>query len=137
MKLRPKRCPYCPILCTLKLGYFCREKSIFLKENGGIRSSTEENLDSQELYFMGIIDILTPYSTFKKIEHIFKTIRYSGHEVSTVNPSQYANRLLSFVKNNLLHDSKMVDYTARPLPAIPEATATDGDDDVINVTLGS
>lgn len=40
-------------------------------------------------YFIGVIDILTEYSTKKKFEHLFKSIKYDGETISCVPPLQY------------------------------------------------
>ncbi|KAG7278897.1 hypothetical protein CRUP_036411 [Coryphaenoides rupestris] len=49
-----------------------------------------------EVYFMGLIDVLTHYDTRKKAAHAAKT---AGAEISTVHPEQYAKRFLEFICN--------------------------------------
>jgi 1-phosphatidylinositol-4-phosphate 5-kinase len=39
-----------------------------------------------EIYFMGIIDILTPYNLKKKMENFFKGLRYD--KVRIISPSR-------------------------------------------------
>ncbi|MBN3286297.1 PI42C kinase, partial [Polyodon spathula] len=54
----------------------------------------------QEVYFMGLIDILTQYDTKKKAAHAAKTVKHgAGAEISTVNPEQYARRFRDFITN--------------------------------------
>jgi len=60
---------------------------------GGILSP-----DKRSLYFIGIIDILTPYDGFKKLEHGFKAMRYDHRGVSCCPPPFYAERFNSFMK---------------------------------------
>jgi hypothetical protein len=48
----------------------------FYAEEGGFRSSFSDNSPGDELYFLGIIDILTPYSLKKRLEHGIKSIQY-------------------------------------------------------------
>uniref|UniRef100_A0A8C8VPM0 Phosphatidylinositol-4-phosphate 5-kinase like 1 n=1 Tax=Pelusios castaneus TaxID=367368 RepID=A0A8C8VPM0_9SAUR len=56
-------------------------------------------LDGPELrYFMGIIDLFTVYSFRKRLEHLWKSIRYRGQTFSTVSPSDYARRLCQWVE---------------------------------------
>lgn len=56
-------------------------------------------LDGPELrYFMGIIDLFTVYSFRKRLEHLWKCIRYRGQTFSTVSPSDYARRLCQWVE---------------------------------------
>lgn len=55
-------------------------------------------MDGSELrYFIGIIDIFTVYGIKKRLEHLWKSMRYHGQEFSTVNPPRYAQRLCHWV----------------------------------------
>nr|XP_033794891.1 phosphatidylinositol 5-phosphate 4-kinase type-2 gamma isoform X3 [Geotrypetes seraphini] len=54
----------------------------------------------KEVYFMGLIDILTQYDAKKKAAHAAKTVKHgAGAEISTVHPEQYGKRFLDFVTN--------------------------------------
>uniref|UniRef100_UPI00398F7B33 phosphatidylinositol 4-phosphate 5-kinase-like protein 1 isoform X2 n=1 Tax=Pristiophorus japonicus TaxID=55135 RepID=UPI00398F7B33 len=53
---------------------------------------------AQSRYFVGIIDIFTVYGIRKKLEHLWKSIRYRGRSFSTVNPNRYAKRLCQWVE---------------------------------------
>uniref|UniRef100_A0A8C9WL32 Phosphatidylinositol 5-phosphate 4-kinase type-2 gamma n=1 Tax=Scleropages formosus TaxID=113540 RepID=A0A8C9WL32_SCLFO len=54
----------------------------------------------REVYFMGLIDVLTQYDTKKKAAHAAKTVKHgAGAEISTVHPEQYAKRFLDFITN--------------------------------------
>uniref|UniRef100_A0A8C9V1F1 Phosphatidylinositol 5-phosphate 4-kinase type-2 gamma n=1 Tax=Scleropages formosus TaxID=113540 RepID=A0A8C9V1F1_SCLFO len=56
--------------------------------------------DKKEVYFMGLIDVLTQYDTKKKAAHAAKTVKHgAGAEISTVHPEQYAKRFLDFITN--------------------------------------
>ncbi|XP_069465207.1 phosphatidylinositol 4-phosphate 5-kinase-like protein 1 [Ambystoma mexicanum] len=56
-------------------------------------------IDGPELrYFVGIIDIFTVYSFRKRLEHLWKSIRFRGLTFSTVSPSKYARRLCQWVE---------------------------------------
>ncbi|XP_074871639.1 phosphatidylinositol 4-phosphate 5-kinase-like protein 1 [Carettochelys insculpta] len=58
-------------------------------------------LDGPDLrYFMGIIDLFTVYSFRKRLEHLWKCIRYRGQTFSTVSPSAYARRLCQWVESH-------------------------------------
>lgn len=61
---------------------------------GGMLSS-----DQKALYFLGIIDILTPYDGRKHLEHWFKALRYDSKGVSCCPPAMYAERFNQFMKN--------------------------------------
>jgi len=59
----------------VKITYFFRRKMcVFYNDEGGYRSTYRDNSQAEEIYFLGIIDILTPYSTSKRIEHAVKSI---------------------------------------------------------------
>ncbi|XP_056293596.1 phosphatidylinositol 5-phosphate 4-kinase type-2 gamma-like isoform X3 [Pseudoliparis swirei] len=50
-----------------------------------------------EVYFMGLIDVLTQYDTKKKAAHAAKAVKHgAGAEISTVHPEQYAKRFREF-----------------------------------------
>jgi 1-phosphatidylinositol-4-phosphate 5-kinase len=51
---------------------------IFYAEDGGFRSSAADGENGDELYFLGVIDILTPYTTTKKLEHIIKSLQHDS-----------------------------------------------------------
>uniref|UniRef100_A0AAQ4P1C0 Phosphatidylinositol 5-phosphate 4-kinase type-2 gamma n=1 Tax=Gasterosteus aculeatus aculeatus TaxID=481459 RepID=A0AAQ4P1C0_GASAC len=54
----------------------------------------------REVYFMGLIDVLTQYDTKKKAAHAAKTVKHgAGAEISTVHPEQYAKRFRDFIFN--------------------------------------
>eukprot|EP01147_Barroeca_monosierra_P001093 gene1093-4321_t len=55
------------------------------------------------LYFIGIIDVLTVYNTRKKAAHAAKTAKHGARaEISTVKPEQYAKRLVELVRSVLI-----------------------------------
>ncbi|XP_077459080.1 phosphatidylinositol 5-phosphate 4-kinase type-2 gamma-like isoform X2 [Stigmatopora argus] len=52
----------------------------------------------REVYFMGLIDVLTQYDAKKKAAHAAKAVKHgAGAEISTVHPEQYAKRFKEFV----------------------------------------
>lgn len=52
-----------------------RQHFLFYRDDGGLRATDEMNGDMDTIYYLGVIDILTPYSPFKKIEHFWKGLR--------------------------------------------------------------
>lgn len=52
-----------------------RRDCVFFKDDGGFRSTDMNDQPLEELYFLGIIDILTPYNYTKRIEHGWKSLR--------------------------------------------------------------
>lgn len=63
-------------LLNLLLIVFRRRMCIYYSEDGGFRSTHRDGTPGDELYFLGVIDILTPYSVAKRIEHVFKSIQH-------------------------------------------------------------
>lgn len=107
--------------------------SVFQKEFGGFRSTDFDNRPLNEIYYLGIIDVLTSYSTLKKFEHAIKSIRYGSSQISSINPKQYAERFINFILSDVLLDSKNIDYERRNLPTIPEVKESD-EKGVINIS---
>ena len=70
----------------------------FTQDEGGmcwIDPKTGEK--GNEVYYIGIIDILQKYNKRKKVEHFFKTIQHESKTVSAVPPKDYADRMLDFL----------------------------------------
>ena len=49
-----------------------RRQFLFFKDEGGLRATDEQNEPLDTVYYLGIIDILTPYGMVKRIEHLWK-----------------------------------------------------------------
>ncbi|OMJ25225.1 Phosphatidylinositol 4-phosphate 5-kinase its3 [Smittium culicis] len=65
---------------------------------GGIQATNLNNESLGYVYYLGVIDILTPYNSKKRAESFFKSIWYSKkEEISAVNPTKYATRFLKFI----------------------------------------
>jgi len=47
----------------------------FYQDEGGMRATDENNDPLDMIYYLGVIDILTPYSFFKKAEHVWKGLQ--------------------------------------------------------------
>ncbi|KAI0075582.1 SAICAR synthase-like protein [Panus rudis PR-1116 ss-1] len=75
-----------------------RQHFLFYQEEGGLRASDEANQDMDTIYYLGVIDILTPYTSFKKIEHFWKGLQADRHKISPVPPAEYAERFFAFMK---------------------------------------
>ncbi|KAK9763820.1 Phosphatidylinositol-4-phosphate 5-kinase [Basidiobolus ranarum] len=81
-----------------------RRNCIFYQSDGGFIGQDEDYSLTNTIFYVGIIDILTPYNFVKKIEHYWKSLSYDQKEISAVRSSQYADRFLKFmikaIKNN-------------------------------------
>lgn len=54
----------------------------------------------QERYFIGIIDIFTVYGFKKRLEYLWKRLRYPRQSFSTVSPPSYCLRLCKWVQEH-------------------------------------
>ena len=52
----------------------------------------------EQRYFLGLVDLATVYGLRKRLEHLWKTLRYPGRTFSTVSPTRYARRLCQWVE---------------------------------------
>ncbi|XP_064379737.1 phosphatidylinositol 4-phosphate 5-kinase-like protein 1 [Dromaius novaehollandiae] len=60
-------------------------------------------LDGPQLrYFVGVIDLFTVYGCRKRLEHLWKSVRYRGQAFSTVCPAEYARRLCRWAETHTL-----------------------------------
>jgi len=90
---------------------------IFYQNDGGLRATDYTNDPMATIYYLGVIDILTPYSVIKKAEHFWKGMRADRvccsilfvvvidvgffpfqHKISPVPPAEYADRFFAFMK---------------------------------------
>ena len=69
---------------------------IFLDDNGIY------NEKFREIYYIGIIDILTNYDTFKKCEYCYKSIRYCSNNMSCISPVKYQQRFINYLKKIII-----------------------------------
>nr|XP_048288062.1 phosphatidylinositol 4-phosphate 5-kinase-like protein 1 isoform X2 [Myodes glareolus] len=51
-------------------------------------------------YFLGLVDLTTVYGLRKRLEQLWKTMRYPGQSFSTVSPARYARRLCQWVETH-------------------------------------
>ncbi|GAA5898810.1 hypothetical protein JCM8208_005402 [Rhodotorula glutinis] len=78
-----------------------RRMFLFYQDEGGMRASGDSNEDLGAIYYLGIIDILTPYTFVKRLEHFFKGFQHNKHMISAVPPREYGDRFLAFVKSSI------------------------------------
>ncbi|GAA5874199.1 hypothetical protein JCM3774_006762 [Rhodotorula dairenensis] len=78
-----------------------RRLFIFYQDEGGMRASGDNNEDLGVIYYLGIIDILTPFTFVKRLEHFFKGMKHNKHMISAVPPREYGNRFLAFIKGSI------------------------------------
>ncbi|KAG9074679.1 Phosphatidylinositol-4-phosphate 5-kinase [Ceratobasidium sp. 370] len=71
---------------------------IFYADDGGYRATGEDNTPLGTVYYLGVIDILTPWNTKKKLERMWKGLSADRHKISPVPSHEYGERFLAFLK---------------------------------------
>ncbi len=84
-------------------------KALIDFEDGGIISET-----GNEVYFVGIIDILTKYNWKKKCEHFVKMVRYCSNNMSCTPPDMYRDRFVNYM-NKVVQKSSSFNSVKNPL----------------------
>nr|XP_019949152.1 PREDICTED: phosphatidylinositol 4-phosphate 5-kinase-like protein 1 [Paralichthys olivaceus] len=51
-------------------------------------------------YFVGIIDIFTVFNCKKKLENLWKSLRYPGRAFSTMRPTKYSRRFCQWIQDH-------------------------------------
>ncbi|KDQ09124.1 hypothetical protein BOTBODRAFT_117659 [Botryobasidium botryosum FD-172 SS1] len=74
-----------------------RRHFIFYQDEGGMRATDESNQPMDTIYYLGIIDTLTPYTFLKKIEHFWKGLKADRHKISPVPAVEYGDRFFAFI----------------------------------------
>ncbi|EGG11887.1 uncharacterized protein MELLADRAFT_46552 [Melampsora larici-populina 98AG31] len=74
-----------------------RRHFTFYQDEGGFQATDGDNNSMPMIYYLGIIDILTPYSSVKRFEHFWKGLSHDKHMISAVPPEEYGNRFLNFL----------------------------------------
>ncbi|WWC85436.1 uncharacterized protein L201_000299 [Kwoniella dendrophila CBS 6074] len=74
-----------------------RRHFLFYQDEGGLRSTDEANQNLDVIYYLGIIDICTPYNSLKKIEHFWKSMTEDRHTISCIDPVTYGQRFINFL----------------------------------------
>lgn len=77
---------------------------MFYSDDGGFQSTDENDRGTNSLYYMGIIDILTPYDAKKKSEHFFKSMTQDKRNISAVKPVHYGDRFMDFMAKAVEHN---------------------------------
>ncbi|WWC67217.1 uncharacterized protein I206_101124 [Kwoniella pini CBS 10737] len=76
-----------------------RRHFLFYQDEGGLRATDEANQNMDVIYYLGIIDICTPYNSLKKIEHFWKSMTEDRHTISCIDPINYGQRFLNFLQS--------------------------------------
>ena len=70
----------------------------FTSDQGGMMSNKVSGL-RQEIYYIGIIDILQEYNARKRLENVFFGAMHDRKRISCVDPNDYAARFIAFMSS--------------------------------------
>ena len=76
-----------------EIGFDMTDTKGLILEDGGILNEKEN-----EIYYMGIIDILTNYDCIKVGEFVYKSVRYCTKKMSCVSPAAYQERFIDYLQ---------------------------------------
>lgn len=111
-----------------------RRHFLFYQDEGGMRATDESNQNLDMIYYLGVIDICTPYNNAKRLEHMWKSMTEdrvgirrllldgltstdSGQQtISCIDPASYGQRFLNF----LLSVMRGGDLSLRPAGLMPQ-----------------
>ncbi|KFX91592.1 hypothetical protein V497_06662 [Pseudogymnoascus sp. VKM F-4516 (FW-969)] len=69
----------------------------FYSDDGGFRATHEDNTPGEEIYYLGIIDLLTHYGTVKRLENFWKGLSHDKQQISPIPPVPYGDRFIKFI----------------------------------------
>ena len=98
-------------------------KTLIDFEDGGIISET-----GNEVYFVGIIDILTKFNFKKKCEHFIKMVRYCSNNMSCTPPEMYRDRFVNYM-NTVIQKRSNFNSVKNPLMERFKNLKKDNDND--------
>merc|ERR1711879_6067 len=78
------------------------DNSTFTHEDGGMCIMNEDGTKGNEIYFVGIIDILQRYNQRKKVENFFRGMKIDRTTISAAPPELYARRLCDFMESKVV-----------------------------------
>ncbi|KAN0061157.1 Phosphatidylinositol-4-phosphate 5-kinase [Thecaphora frezii] len=76
-----------------------RRYFVFYQDEGGLRATDADNIPTDTIYYLGVIDLFTPYTTFKRGEHFWKGLTQNRHMISAVPPKEYGQRFIDFLSS--------------------------------------
>ncbi|BEJ13414.1 hypothetical protein CspHIS471_0305880 [Cutaneotrichosporon sp. HIS471] len=98
-----------------------RRHFIFYQDEGGMQATDEQNMPMDIIYYLGIIDICTPYTLGKRVEHAWKSVTENPVTISCVQPDFYGHRFYDF----LLSVMRGGDVKLRPQGLEPPSACTE------------
>ncbi|KAH8828342.1 SAICAR synthase-like protein [Flagelloscypha sp. PMI_526] len=75
-----------------------RAHFLFYQDEGGLCATDEANKEENVIYYLGVIDILTPWNLKKRAEGLYKGIKDDRRKISPIPPAEYADRFFDFMR---------------------------------------
>uniref|UniRef100_A0A7S1U3Z0 PIPK domain-containing protein n=1 Tax=Phaeomonas parva TaxID=124430 RepID=A0A7S1U3Z0_9STRA len=77
-------------------------QDVWSQDSGGFQGRAPDGTMQDDIFYMGIIDILQQYNTKKWAENLLKGFKYDRNEISAVRPDKYARRFRDFLAANTI-----------------------------------
>lgn len=78
---------------------FGKRDLVFYNDDGGFQATDMNNEPLPEIYYLGVIDCLTPYTFYKRVETFWKGLSHPRLTISAIPASEYGDRFFNFMKN--------------------------------------
>lgn len=88
-----------------------KQRPFFENDQGGLF-----NAEEREIYFLGIIDFFTVYGTKKKLEHLFKSLKYTPSTISCVPSGQYGEWFIKFMNERFMSPYEQDNFRRNTIP---------------------
>lgn len=98
---------------------------IFYSDQGGFQSTDDNNQPLSEIYFLGVIDCLTPYTFFKRVETFWKGLSHPHITISAIPSSEYGDRFFKFMKSTIKGKKGLVAVDSTNPVVVAAATSSD------------
>lgn len=73
----------------------------FYSDQGGFQSTDVADQPLSEVYFLGVIDCLTPYTFRKRVETFWKGLSHAHASISAIPATEYGDRFFGFMKSTI------------------------------------
>lgn len=104
------------------LTFSSNKNLVFYADRGGFQATDENDEPLPEIYFLGVIDCLTPYTFVKRVETFWKGLSYERITISAIPAVEYGSRFYNFMKSTI-QDHRLDSGTKSRAPeTIPETS---------------
>lgn len=90
---------------------------LFYSDDGGFQSTDAKDDPLAEIYYLGVIDCLTPYTKIKRLETFWKSMSHPRIIISAIPASEYGDRFFDFMKKAIQASKSQSPTTAMDVVA--------------------